>query len=78
MPQIAYETVGEYIPQIGEATVRFMSSSEAFEQAKNIMQFWTNLCATEKKMVPLNLSRNIIAQYKESLLPIIFQGLAIT
>ena len=48
VPYIAYETIGEYIPRIGEVTVKFMQSPDANQQSKSILQFWTNLCQTEQ------------------------------
>jgi len=37
VPYIAYETISEYIPRIGEATVKFMSSPDAHKQSQSIL-----------------------------------------
>jgi len=47
VPNIAYEVVTEHIPRIGELTVKFMQAPNAYKQAKNILQCWTNLCTQE-------------------------------
>lgn len=43
-----------------------------------MMTFWTNLCTVEQEHAQLNTSCNIISQFKDSLMPIIYQALCIT
>lgn len=79
VPAIGYETLAEYVPRIGEITVRFMQGKEAtYSQARAILYFWQQLCEQELQKQSEGTSINIIAQYKDSLLPIIFDGLNIT
>ena len=47
VPIIAYHSITEYIPKIGEATLHFMNIG-AHAQTKTIMTFWTNLAAQEQ------------------------------
>lgn len=75
VPEIAYNHIFEYIPRIGDATFKFMQNPDTYDQAISILQFWQNLCTAEKHQ---SHSNNIIAQFKDSLMPIIFQGLTIT
>ena len=42
------------------------------------MLFWTNICTEEATKAKMNQSQNIIGQYKDSLLPIIYRGLSLT
>lgn len=78
IPTIAYEVISEYITKIRDITVKFMMNEEALKQSKDMMQFWTNLCLQEQSKVQEGQSLNIISQIRESLMPIIFQALAIT
>ena len=55
-----------------------MQSPETIEQAKAILQFWSNLCQVEARRTLEGTSLNIIAQCKDSLMPIVFQGLGQT
>ena len=77
VPSIAYGSITEYIPKIGEATQHFMNSG-AHTQTRSIMTFWTNLAAQEQTEGKQNNSQNIFGQYKDSLMGIIFAGLCIT
>ena len=77
IPSIAYDSITEYIPQIGEATLHFINV-EAHTQTRFIMTFWTNLAAQEQTESKQNTSQNIFGQYKDSLMAIIFAGLCIT
>ena len=77
VPSIAYHSIAEYIPKIGEATQHFMNI-DAHAQTRFIMTFWTNLAAQEQAETKQNNSLNIFGQYKESLMAIIFAGLCIT
>jgi len=43
-----------------------------------MMSFWCSLCQAENEHAKQNESYNIISQFKDSLLPIIFQALSIT
>ncbi len=78
IPAIAYEVISDYIPKVREYTVKFLMNEDAHKQSKDIMQFWTNLCLQEQAKVQEGQSLNIISQVRESIMPIIFQGLAIT
>lgn len=45
VPTIGYNCITDYVPRIGEITVRFMqSNATTATQAKGILAFWTTLC----------------------------------
>ena len=47
IPSIAYNSIIEYIPKIGETTLNFINV-EAHTLTRNIMTFWTNLASQEQ------------------------------
>ena len=77
VPEIAYTSIAEYIPKIGEATMNYLQAN-MLAQTRQIMTFWTSLCVEERKHALNKNSLNIVFQFKDGLLPIIFQALSIT
>jgi predicted Zn-dependent protease with MMP-like domain len=77
VPALAYSFMPDYIMQVGEITSNFINA-KALVQSRQIMLFWTNICQEEKERLKTNQSNNIVTQYKDSLLQIIFQGLCLT
>ena len=77
VPMIAYQVLGDYILRVGEMTHKFMTENDS-QNTKASLQFWIHLCQAEMNAVKTGCSMNIVAQYKDSLLQIIFNGIAVT
>lgn len=71
---IAYQVLGDYIIKVGEITHRFMTEKDS-QNTKGILQFWIHLCQAEMNAAKNGCSTGIVAQYKDSLLQIIYGGI---
>ena len=60
VPPVGYNSLAEYVPRIGEVTIRFMQKEDTANQAKSILGFWISLGEAEQRMMQEGTSMNII------------------